>query len=293
MAKVVVFESERYEKRQSAKRFLFPAIGILAVAVIAVAVTLLLRSRTTVISGGEDTPYPYTWTVNKNGTATLELDHAASPDYDWRPRSASPEMSVLSGGDRQQNKTSFTLKPEREGRMTVVFVLQRGDDELDRVYELYFLVEAESAKDRLNASPVSVAGKPLQGVIRGGAESEFPYSIRTDEDGDLAITVRMPALAAEPEEAGQGEEVLPDEVTGGGDGVSYTWDGSSSDESAALPLGVIYGDEEITAYFRPGAVSGSVTLRVSEAVTGTCITVTCENGEGGSLQVISHSITTG
>ena len=292
MAKDVVFESERYEKRQSAKRFLFPAIGILAVAVIAVAVTLLLRSRTTVISGGEDTPYPYTWTVNKNGTATLELDHAASPDYDWRPRSASPEMSVLSGGDRQQNKTSFTLKPEREGRMTVVFVLQRGDDELDRVYELYFLVEAESAKDRLNASPVSVAGKPLQGVIRGGAESEFPYSIRTDEDGDLAITVRMPGPAAGSEEAGQGEEVSPEaEVVE--DGVSYDWDGSSSDESAALPLGVIYGDEEITAYFRPGAVSGSVTLRVSEAVTGTCITVTCENGEGGSLQVISHSITPG
>ena len=291
MAKDVVFESERYEKRQSAKRFLFPAIGILAVAVIAVAVTLLLRSRTTVISGGEDTPYPYTWTVNKNGTATLELDHSASPDYVWRLLSVSPALSVQPEGDRQENKTSFTLTPESEGRMMAAFVLERGDDELDRAYELSFLVEAESAKGRLNASPVSAAGKPLQGVVRGGGESAFPYTILTDADGDLAVTVRI----AEPEEGGEGDEAAPEEEAAGEgvEDVSYDWDGISSDEAAALPLGVIYGDYDITAYFRPGAVSGSVTLLVTEAVTGTQITIECENSGEGSLQVISHSIKTG
>ena len=291
MAKDVVFESERYEKRQSAKRFLFPAIGILAVAVIAVAVTLLLRSRTTVISGGEDTPYPYTWTVNKNGTATLELDHSASPDYVWRLLSVSPALSVQPEGDRQENKTSFTLTPESEGRMMAAFVLERGDDELDRAYELSFLVEAESAKGRLNASPVSAAGKPLQGVVRGGGESAFPYTILTDADGDLAVTVRI----AEPEEGGEGDEAAPEEEAAGEgvEDVSYDWDGISSDEAAALPLGVIYGDYDITAYFRPGAVSGSVTLLVTEALTGTQITIECENSGEGSLQVISHSIKTG
>ena len=291
MAKDVVFESERYEKRQSAKRFLFPAIGILAVAVIAVAVTLLLRSRTTVISGGEDTPYPYTWTVNKNGTATLELDHSASPDYAWKLLSVSPALSVQPEGDHQENKTSFTLTPESEGRMMAAFVLERGDDELDRAYELSFLVEAESAKGRLNASPVSAAGKPLQGVVRGGGESAFPYTILTDADGDLAVTVRI----AEPEEGGEGDEAAPEEEAAGEgvEDVSYDWDGISSDEAAALPLGVIYGDYDITAYFRPGAVSGSVTLLVTEAVTGTQITIECENSGEGSLQVISHSIKTG
>ena len=292
MAKDVVFESERYEKRQSAKRFLFPAIGVLAVAIIAVALTLLLRSRTTVISGGEDTPYPYTWTVNKNGTATLELDHSVSPDHVWRLISLSQGLSVQPEGDRQENKTSFTLTPEGEGRMMAVFVLQRGDDELDLAYELSFLVEAESAKDRLNATPVSAAGKPLQGVIRGGGESTFPYTILTDADGDLAVTVRI----SEPEEGGEGNEAAPEEEAagdGGVEGVSYDWDGSSSDEAAALPLGVIYGDYDITAYFRPGAVSGSVTLQVTEAVTGTIITLECENSGEGSLQVISHSITAG
>ena len=283
MAKDVVFESERYEKRQSAKRFLFPAIGILAVVVIAVAVTLFLRNRHTVITGGEDTPYPYTWTVNRDGSAALELDHSVSPDYVWRLVSSSSGIQVLYGGEGQENKTSFTLKPTGEGRMMLDFVLQKRDDELDRAYELSFLAEAENVKGKLTASPVSVAGKPIQGVLRGGEGSEFPYTIRTDEEGDLVIAVRIPGSGEEPEET---------EETGDG-GISYDWDCTSADETVALPLGVIYGDYEITAYFRPGAVSGTVALQVTESVTGTCITAECENSAGGSLQVLSHGITTG
>ena len=146
MAKDIVFESERYEKRQSVKRYLFPAVGILIIIVIAVAVTLLLRGRRTVVTGGEDTPYPYTWTANRDGTAVLELDHSASPDCVWQLLSASRQLSVRSEENPKEQKSRFTLKPEGEGRMMLNFVLHRAGDESDRIYQLYFLAETEMSK---------------------------------------------------------------------------------------------------------------------------------------------------
>ena len=56
MAKDVVFESERFEKRQSMKRWLFPVVGILILAAIAIAVTLLFQRGSEVVRGDREGP---------------------------------------------------------------------------------------------------------------------------------------------------------------------------------------------------------------------------------------------
>ena len=84
MAKNVVFESERYEKRQIFKRIGIPLAVVIGAILIAVVVALIVRGgRGKPVSGGEDTPYPYTWTANRNGSVTLVLDRAAAPGYIW------------------------------------------------------------------------------------------------------------------------------------------------------------------------------------------------------------------
>lgn len=298
MAKDVVFESERYEKRQSIKRYLFPALGILVIAAIAIAVTLLLRGRRlTVISGGEDTPYPYVWTVNKNGSVVLEIDHSASPGYVWRQAVSAAGMSVMTEEDSGQSKTRFTLTPTGEERSMLRFVLLKEEDGADRIYELSFLAEAQQSNGKLAATPVSVAGKPLQGKISSDADSLIPYTVRTDMDGDLLIAVALPAQeddTAGGEEAGTEEtENETADADGESDAVSTDWNCDSSDTAVAQPLGVIYGDEEIVAYFRPGSVSGNVTLRMTEHISGAYITVECENSGDSTLRVLAHSVALG
>ena len=286
MAKDLEFESERYEKRQNAKRYLYPAIGILVILVIAVGLTLLLRGRRAgAFTGGEDTPYPYTWTVNRNGTALLELDHAASPGYVWAETSPSGGMTVTAR-ESKENSTLFTLTPEGEGRRMLHFVLRGEADPSDCIYELHFLTETVRGREHLEAGAVSAAGNPLQAVIRGGEEGAWPYSIRTDADGDLAITIRLPQMpasdaAAEAAEAGQAYASAPD----------AEWTCGSGDEAVALPLGVIYGDEEIVCYFRPGGTAGTANVTLKEETTGACITAELENSGGSSLRVLSHGIT--
>ena len=297
MAKDVVFESERYEKRQSIKRWLFPIVGILILAAAAVAVTLLLQGRGTVISGGEDTLYPYTWTVNKDGTVTLELDRSSAPDYVWKPDAVSAMCAVVCR-ENGEGKDDYLLTPSSEGRMKLSFSLQRAEDAGDRIFALVFLAEAEEQKGQLSLTPVSAVGKPLQGTVRGGEDAGLSYTIRTDEDGDLVFTVLLTA-AEEETETKAWEDMTAEERQRAMDEAyaamkaeedASDWDCSSGDEGIALPLGVVYGDGAAAAYFRPGPEAGAVILRMIDAVSGACITAECENSPEGSLTVLSHDV---
>ena len=302
MAKDVVFESERFEKRQSIKRWLFPIVGILIIAAAAVAVTLLLQGRGRVISGGEDSAYPYTWTVNKGGTVTLELDRSAAPGYVWQ---AEAGATAVTGRESGEGKDRFTLTPQREGRLKLRFTLLRAEDETDRVFELIFLAEAEEQKGELSLTPVSAVGRPIQGTVRGGEDAGLAYTIRTDEDGDLVITVPLaPAAEAEAEVEEKAWADMTDEERQGAMDEAYAammaevedesdWDCSSGNEEIAIPMGVIYGDDGVAAYFRPGTEAGTVTLRMTDAFSGACITAECENSPGGSLTVLSHGVSFG
>ena len=304
MAKDVIFESERIEKRRSRLRRLIPVLGVLVVLIAIVAVALILRGgRTAAISGGEDTPYPYTWTVDKTGVATLEIDCSAAPGYAWQSVGSSGQVRVAPAANGKAGKTAFTVLPIGEGRALLSFVLQNINDPADRIYELNLLAEVGTEKDILRALPVNVAGHPLQGTVRGGADAAFPYAIGTDADGDLYITVTLPqaseeklnALAEELRQKLEAGEITADELLEAYQAINEQdsdWDCDSSNESIGLSLGVIYGDGEVAAYFRSGAEIGNVTLRLFDRVSGACITAECENGAGGLL-VLSHTLTIG
>ena len=301
----VIFESERYEARRSRRRWLIPLLGVLGVIVIAVAAALILRAgKAAVVSDGEDTPYPYVWTTDRRGVTTLEIDCSAAPGYTWRLDRERPEITVAPA-KQTEGKTGFTLTPAAEGRSLLRFVLQ-GAEASDRIYELSILTEVAAAKKTLQAVPVSIAGTPLQGIVRGGADSAFPYTIFTDEDGDLCVSVTVPELAAWDENTlmqrleaeGITSDSTPEEIFEALDRIGwrqeteYDWDSDASDETVALALGVIEEENGIAAFFRAGETYGAATLRLFDSVSGACITMECENGAGGLL-VTSHTETVG
>ena len=326
MAKDLVFDSDRYEKRQRIKRWLIPAAALLAVIVIAAAAALLLRSRQgKPFTGGEDTPYPYRWTENANGSVSLELDRSAAPGYEWVCPEENPAVTVESR--RGENANVFTLTPREEGRQVLQFFLRRGEDGSDRLCELSVLVQVSAEGKKLSAALSGFGAKQFFASIRGGEDTPFPYLLSQDEDGDVMLVVTDPT-ALVPKEAGAPEEIqlteedeaagqslLPEEAgapeeipltgedgaaghsllpgAGEADAVRYNWQCESGDEGVAAVLGVISAGDVITAYLRPGTAPGTTWVRMYNEGSGAALTLEVEADGNGALLVLSHSMSVG
>ena len=283
MAKDVVFDSERYEKQQVVKRIAVPIIVLICVIAAAVVIALIVRGgRGKPVSGGEGTAYPYAWVVNRNGSVSLEIDRAAAPGYLWVESGADALLAVTAEQDSANGKTRFTLTPRTEGRTVLVFSLQREEDESDRIFELAALAEVAGDGKKLKANLLSVSGKPLFGVVRGGEETVCPYTIRMDDDGDLMIGIWTAALPRE----------LPETEDDGTDDKDSGWQCFSDDESVAAVLGVITGEEMTVAYLRPGTTPGTTRVQMTDSVSGTEFTAELALAEDGSIRFLSHSIRT-
>ncbi len=288
MAKNVVFESERYEKRQVFKRFGIPAAVILGAIVIAVVVALIIRSgRGRPVTGGEDTPYPYTWVTNRNGSVTLQVDRAAAPGYIWTASTDIPEMEIAVKQGVPEGKTQFTLTPKEAGRYVLGFRLHRENDPDDCIFELSALSEITSNGKTLSASLLSLSGRRLPGVVRGGEGTLCPYLICQDEDGDTMVIINDTEPVPEENEETEDNDDAGQEKTPEG------WQCQSDDETVVEYLGIIR-DEEITViYLRAGTTVGRTRVRIWKIETGTELTVEFEVDEDGALLPLEHSIRIG
>ena len=286
MAKNVVFESERYEKRQVFKKVGIPLAVVLGAIVIAVVVALIVRGgRGKPVAGGEDTPYPYTWAANRNGSVTLVLDRAAAPGYIWTV-AAIPEMEIAARQGVPEGKTQFTLTPREAGRYVLEFRLHRENDPDDCIYELAALSEAAFDGRTTRASLLSLSGRRLPGVVRGGEDTLCPYLMRLDADGDLMFVIRD--MESVPEEDGEtGEDDAGQEKKPAG------WQCETGDEAVVEYLGLIEDEETTVFYLRAGTTPGRTRVRIWKTETGTELTVEFEVDEDGALLPLEHSIHVG
>ena len=286
MAKNVVFESERFEKQQRIRRYALPAAVIVGAIVIAVVAALIFRGgRGKPVTGGEDTAYPYTWATNKNGSVTLMVDRSAAPGYIWTASGDVPQMEIAAKQDVPEGKTQFTLTPKEAGRYVLEFRLLREKDPDDCIFEWTVLSDASFDGKTMKASLLSLSGRRLAGVVRGGEDTLCPYQIRQDEDGDLMIIIAD--MEPEPEEDGEetdGED--KDEKNAG-------WQCESEDEAVAEYLGLITDEEYAVVYLRGGTTPGRTRVRIWKAETGTELTVELELDETGALLPLEHSIRQG
>ena len=268
--KDVVFDSERYEKEQSIKRLLIPLAVLLGVIAVVAAAALLLRGgRGKPVTGGEDTPYPYTWAVNKNGSISLELDRSAAPGYLWTGPEESAVFTVARDTNTEGDKTRFTLTPRGEGRSVLVFALERTEEAADRIFELSVLAEATREGKGFTGNLLGFSGRRLTGIVRGGEDSPYPYTMYTDKDGDLCILITAP-VSAEAEDEGEPNK----------DG---DWQIVSASPETALPLGITQTDDTVAAYVRPGTVPGTAEVRVNNIRTGAELRFSLTLGEDGTL----------
>ena len=286
-AQDVTFDSERYEKSQRIKRVAIPLGAFLGVIVIVVVLALILRgSRGKPISGGEDTPYPYSWIAGKNGVITLEVDRAAAPGFIWTSYEEVPQLEVSAKQDVPEGKTQFTLTPKEAGRYVLEFRLHRENDPADCIFKLFALSEVSFDGKTMRASLLSLSGHSLPGVVRGGEGTLCPYLMSMDEDDDLMIIINdMEPVPEEDEETAEddaGQEKKPE-----------GWQCEVTDETIVEYLGQIENEEVTVLYLRAGMTSGRTRVRIWKVETGTELTVEFEVDEDGTLLPLEHSIRMG
>ena len=283
MAEEIVFESERYEKKQTIKRWLIPAAMMLAIILIAAALAFFFRGGGRKHTGGEETPYPYTWRAGKNGVISLELDRSAAPGYLWTASDAGALMSVAETQDAEKSRTIFTLTPQAAGRTVLVFSLQREGDAADRIYEISALAETDESGRSLSSELLSISGKPLLGTVRGGEDTDYPYLVRMDEDGDLLLAIADNTSPAEETGQKDGDAERADQKDAG-------WQCTSEDAGIAEVLGVITQESGAVAYLRSGPQPGTVRVHMTDSISGTQLNLELETDGSGEIRLLSHSL---
>ena len=207
MAKDVVFESEKYMQRQETLRKWMPLICLAAILLVVVVIALILRgSRGVVNTGGEDTPYPYSWSVDRKGVLTLEIDQTAAEGYSWTAADYDFTRLTIERPEKpKEGVSTFTITPEAAGRYICVFDLHSLQDRGDCKYEWRFLMDSApvSEGETTSAGPLSILsgnGMDLGGKQHSAEDEEVSYTIHVDPDGNVAVEIINPELGRYVEE---------------------------------------------------------------------------------------------
>lgn len=298
MADELLFDSERQEKKTQRRKWLFPALALAAVLLIAVVVALILRgkNKTEIHKLGEDSPYPFTWQLNADGSILLELPHENAPAYRWVLTNGETlnALDAVREEKESNNTTRFTLTAREEGRNLLELSLRRQSGEApaepsegekvpeqlreaDSLYQLTLLTEFIREDGKLKGTILNYSGLRRQTELTGGADSANPYRIYARDGKRLTVAVKI-----SPVETDWSCEILsgPDSVTE--EGVIY----QSGEVLLQLRAGLAPGESELV--FSSEAAAAELRLRLTYAPEGALL-VTEHAAQYGEKTVVLPS----
>ena len=301
VAEELLFDSEIQEKKAKRRKWLFPLLALAVILVIAVVVALLLRPKkkeAEIYKGGEDTLYPYTWQTGKDGSILLELPHENDPDYRWA-LSNPDELAVVEAEREKKDRngaTRITLTPKEAGRDIVELILLREEDAAsaetaasgkdtgkeaeptntqDSIYRLTLLVEFSEEGGSLQGTVLNSSGIRLQGFLTGGADSENPYRIYSENEVYVIAAVRIASL-----ETDWMFEILSGAESITGESIQY----AGGEVRLYLRAGEKPGESELL--FRSEAAGAELRLRALLQEDGTLL-ITDHQAQYGEKTVVS------
>ena len=220
-------------------------------------------------SGGEDSPYPYTWIEKENGTIALTLENGKS-GYHWELSNLVDELLEVSTAVKG-GKTQATLTPINEGFTSVSFDLV-GENE--RLATTTYRVDILEEDQVLTIHFVDNAITLRQGNLVLEGAPDHPITVGTSEEGYLAIHI-----------AGVSEEdMIPIPVNDEGvveEGDLHVWEAETQDEMVATPQGSDFDDDGMVFYFGTRA-AGETDILLTNGETHLFLAVT---SDGSSLIV--------
>ena len=298
MADELLFDSERQEKKTQRRKWLYPAIALAAVLLIAVVVALILRgkNKTEIHKLGEDSPYPFTWQLNADGSILLELPHENAPAYRWVLTNGETlnALDAVREEKESNNTTRFTLTAREEGRNLLELSLRLQSEEApaepsdgekvpeqlreaDSLYQLTLLTEFVREDGKLKGTILSYSGLRRQTELTGGAGSANPYRIYARDGKRLTVAVKI-----SPVETDWSCEILSGQDSVTEEGVIY----QSGEVLLQLRAGLAPGESELV--FSSEAAAAELRLRLTYAPEGALL-VTEHSAQYGEKTVVLPS----
>ena len=298
MADELLFDSERQEKKTQRRKWLYPAIALAAVLLIAVVVALILRgkNKTEIHKLGEDSPYPFTWQLNADGSILLELPHENAPAYRWVLTNGETlnALDAVREEKESNNTTRFTLTAREEGRNLLELSLRRQSGEApaepsdgekvpeqlreaDSLYQLTLLTEFVREDGKLKGTILNYSGLQRQTELTGGAGSANPYRIYARDGKRLTVAVKI-----SPVETDWSCEILSGQDSVTEEGVIY----QSGEVLLQLRAGLAPGESELV--FSSEAAAAELRLRLTYAPEGALL-VTEHSAQYGEKTVVLPS----
>ena len=298
MADELLFDSERQEKKTQRRKWLYPAIALAAVLLIAVVVALILRgkNKTEIHKLGEDSPYPFTWQLNADGSILLELPHENVPAYRWVLTNGETlnALDAVREEKESNNTTRFTLTAREEGRNLLELSLRLQSEEApaepsdgekvpeqlreaDSLYQLTLLTEFVREDGKLKGTILNYSGLQRQTELTGGAGSANPYRIYARDGKRLTVAVKI-----SPVETDWSCEILSGQDSVTEEGVIY----QSGEVLLQLRAGLAPGESELV--FSSEAAAAELRLRLTYAPEGALL-VTEHSAQYGEKTVVLPS----
>lgn len=298
MADELLFDSERQEKKTQRRKWLYPAIALAAVLLIAVVVALILRgkNKTEIHKLGEDSLYPFTWQLNADGSILLELPHENDPAYRWVLTNGETlsALDAVREEKESNNTTRFTLTAREAGRnlLELSLQLQSGEApaepsdgekvpeqlrEADSLYQLTLLTEFVREDGKLKGTILNYSGLRRQTELTGGAGSANPYRIYARDGKRLTVAVKI-----SPVETDWSCEILSGQDSVTEEGVIY----QSGEVLLQLRAGLAPGESELV--FSSEAAAAELRLRLTYAPEGALL-VTEHAAQYGEKTVVLPS----
>lgn len=286
MADELLFDSERQEKKTQRRKWLYPALALAAVLLIAVAVALILRgkNKTEIHKLGEDSLYPFTWQLNADGSILLELPHEHDPAYRWTLTNGDTlnALDAVREEKESSNTTRFTLTAREEGRNLLELSLRRQSEEApaepsdgekvpeqlreaDSLYQLTLLTEFIREDGKLKGTILNYSGLRRQTELTGGAGSANPYRIYARDGKRLTVAVKI-----SPVETDWSCEIL-------------------SGQDSVTEEGVIYQSGEVLLQLRAGLAPGESELVFSSEAAAAELRLRLTCAPEGALLVTEHA----
>lgn len=298
MADELLFDSERQEKKTQRRKWLYPAIALAAVLLIAVVVALILRgkNKTEIHKLGEDSLYPFTWQLNADGSILLELPHENAPAYRWVLTNGETlsALDAVREEKEKNNTTRFTLTAREEGRNLLELSLRLQSEEApaepsdgekvpeqlreaESLYQLTLLTEFIREDGKLKGTILNYSGLRRQTELTGGAGSANPYRIYARDGKRLTVAVKI-----SPVETDWSCEILSGQDSVTEEGVIY----QSGEVLLQLRAGLAPGESELV--FSSEAAAAELRLRLTYAPEGALL-VTEHSAQYGEKTVVLPS----
>ncbi len=295
MAKEVIFESEKLERRQKRRRLLLPLFALAAIIVLAVIIALIVgKSRGRQYSGGEDTLYPYEWTEKRDGSLVFELPEPKTAGYVWQvTNSVETTANITEEAKPTKGMKRYLVTPLAAGRTLMELKLSNTAEGSygDQLFILDVVLDVAGENGILKTTLHSAAGRELPGVVSGGDPEGWPYQINAS--GPLEITVylkdRMKKIDGAPDEMPAASipagATYPEVTIGEASYIMNAWDCTSSDDRVVRVDSMESLDGLVTVRLDLTGADGSASVVLLSQTGGAELSFTVTVAEDGKCTI--------